>query len=80
MTIRHTLAWAAFAALNAPLVLVIGRIVFGGWGGFWNVTSDRWNAGVESQWAKYKLLIFILWSAAMLASTYYILARFGFGP
>jgi len=78
---------AGFLLANIPVGLLIGRIVFGGWDGFWDTCSASfwWSRADDSfddyddyRWAKLKLVVFLFWTLALLAAEYYVLAHFVF--
>lgn len=59
--------------LNAPLYLLIGRIVFGSWDGFFQAFDEANGHGLTL--AKAQMMLFVLWVGALLAVEYHFFWR-----
>ena len=70
----QTWAVAAFLVANAPVYLLIGRVVFGSWDGFF----DDWSESTWPlpKWGTPRTGIFLIWVGATLAAEYCLLDRF----
>jgi hypothetical protein len=75
-TMWNAETWGLLAWLiaNTPIYLVIGRVVFGGWDGFFEAWGE--HRLVIPNLANFRIWAFVLWVIATLAAEYYVFQRF----
>lgn len=76
-------------ALNAPLLLLIGRVLFGGWRGFFeaceslfvlDLTSALTGEHGEARPGKFVMLVFVVFAILSTMIEYHLLQRYWFEP
>lgn len=79
---------AIVLGLNLPLLLLIGRVLFGGWRGFFeaceslfvlDLTSALTGEHGDARPGKFVMLIFVVFALLSTLIEYHLLQRFWFG-
>ena len=75
-------------ALNTPLLLLIGRVLFGGWRGFWesceslfvlDLTSALTGEHGEYRPGKFVMLVFVVFALLSTVIEYHLLKQWWVG-
>jgi hypothetical protein len=83
--ISNTTLWTLLVVINAPVYVLIGKIVFGTWEDFWEAvrfwfTPDLFSAFMgefwEDVWAELKLFVFLAVCAGCVYGEYALVQRF----
>ncbi|HTN76582.1 MAG TPA: hypothetical protein VL096_15085 [Pirellulaceae bacterium] len=80
--------WGLVAALNLPVLVLFGKLLFGNWRGFWEACESLFVLDLsaaltgeeqEVRGSKWLLLVYLLFAIFSFLIEYYLIAHYGFG-
>jgi hypothetical protein len=79
----NLIAWAYVVAIVGPLLLLVGKILFGGWRGFFEASEALFIMDLEAALtgddpeprpSKFLMLIFLIFAGVATAVAYYLIS------